>query len=266
MQLLDGCHRQQQPLPCRLEHEACWPYWHTCAQTVICKALCKQRSCFQRGLSWLIPPHPVIGWPADTGASLWTTDFLALSGDTKSPNNRGITSTPVIDQSTATIYVVAVTKDKTSALVNFRQACLLDMASRKPSKLGRATVLHAAHAPSCGKHPTATHDNPRTRRLHGLDLLTGAERLGSGVEVKPTVTTPKFDPTTLLQRPGLAFQNGVVYVAFGNGGGAYNGWLLSYNVGTNPYSLKGQLAIVQTNDGGGVWMSGAVRGGTICPS
>ena len=114
--------------------------------------------------------------------------------------------------------------------------------------------------------------NPRqvcAHRLHGLDLLTGVERPGSAV-VAPSIATPKFDPTALAQRAGLALLNNVVLIGFGSNFGSgkpFNGWLLSYSIATTPYSLAGQLDIVQTGTGtgGGVWMSGALRGGTNCP-
>ena len=62
-------------------------------------------------------------------------------------------------------------------------------------------------------------------RLHALDITTGAEKFGGPVQIQASVPGTgsgsaggmlTFNPTYQLQRPGLLFLNGVVYIAFGS--------------------------------------------------
>jgi uncharacterized protein (TIGR03437 family) len=79
------------------------------------------------------------------------------------------------------------------------------------------------------------------QRLHALDLSTGAEKIGSPVEIQATYpgtgeggSTVVFNPRNYKQRPGLMLLNGVVYTAWASHCdiGAYHGWLIGYDAGT----------------------------------
>src|ERR1700720_3993699 len=104
------------------------------------------------------------------------------------------------------------------------------------------------------------------KRLHALDITTGAEKPGSPIVITASVTVPGQSPVTFNtqwenQRAGLLFYNGVVYIAFGAhcDAGDWRGWILGYSYNgsvltqvfvfsTEPSSVNGS--------GGGIWMSG----------
>ena len=105
------------------------------------------------------------------------------------------------------------------------------------------------------------------KKLHALDITTGAEKPGSPIVISASVTVPgqgavTFDTEWENQRAALLLYNGVVYIGFGShcDGGDWRGWILgySYNNGTGfsqvfvfcdePSSVNGR--------GAGIWMSG----------
>src|ERR1035441_3096829 len=108
------------------------------------------------------------------------------------PTQIGITSTPVIDQTGGTIYVVAATKEGTSTWVQRLHA--LDITTGA-EKFGGPVVLQAS--------------------LPG----TGSGSSGGNVA---------FDPLRENQRAGLLLNGGVLYIAFGSHGdnSPWHGWVL----------------------------------------
>src|SRR5262245_12033355 len=131
----------------------------------------------------------------------------------------GITSTPVIDSSTGTLYCVATTKE----------------------------------------------NNSYVQRLHALDIVTGKEKFNGPVVISGSVAgtgetsvggTISFDPLKHLNRAGLLFLNGFVYIAFGSHGDVtpWHGWVFCYNATT----LQRVAALNTTPTGtmGGIWQSG----------
>jgi len=79
------------------------------------------------------------------------------------------------------------------------------------------------------------------KKLHALDITTGAEKPGSPIVISASVTVPgqgavTFDTEWENQRAALLLYNGVVYIGFGShcDGGDWRGWILgySYNNGT----------------------------------
>src|SRR5262249_21705199 len=156
---------------------------------------------------------------------LETGESTVLPADTGELNDLvpeiGVTSTPVIDPATSTLYVCSKAKD---GVPNYRH------------------------------------------RLYALDLVSGARKLGSPVEI----TAANFVPLAHLQRPALLLDNGTVYIAFGSHGdnGTYQGWLMAYNASTlaqkfvwsstDPASGNNQGAIWQGGNGPSVDASGNV--------
>ncbi len=177
----------------------------------------------------------VYAWDADNNAGqnsapLWHTSFIdpahgitpVSQDDTRCNsilNEQGITSTPVIDTATNTIYVVAQTKENGSF---FQRLHALDITTGA-EKLGGPTVITATY-PGSG------------------DGSSGGEL--------------SFDPLLHLNRPGLLLSNGVVYIIFSSNCDIdpYHGWTFAYDKTT----LQTTSVWVTTPNGrrGGVWMSG----------
>jgi hypothetical protein len=161
-------------------------------------------------------------------ARVTTVPSQDVGSDDLSPEI-GITSTPVIDPSTGTIYVTAKTKE------------LQD--------------------PSCTSNCTYNYFH----RLHALDIATGAEKLGGPVIISASVPGTGYDSVNgtitfgalrHLQRPSLLLLNGIVYIGFGSHGDVdpYHGWLMAYDATT----LQ-QIAVFNvTPDGqeGAIWQAG----------
>jgi hypothetical protein len=131
--------------------------------------------------------------------------------------------------------------------------------------------------------------NTYVKRLHALDITTGAEKPGSPVLISGangiSVTMPGQSPVTFddlndqyrgitigslweNQRAGLLFYNGVVYIAFGShcdGGDnipfqgvvGWRGWVLGYNGSSlNPVFVYSTEPSSVNGLHGGIWMSG----------
>ena len=137
----------------------------------------------------------------------------------------GITSTPVIDATGGTLYVVAKTK-----VVN----------------AGTGQVSYE-------------------QRLHALSLATGAEKLGGPVLIDPLMHGTgaggnggliPFDALRQNQRAGLLLSDGSIYLAFGSHGDnpPYHGLVIAYDA-----AHLGKPAVFDdTPNGsdGGIWQSG----------
>jgi hypothetical protein len=135
------------------------------------------------------------------------------------PTEIGITGTPVIDQSTGTLYVVAKTKESNKYVQRLHA---LDITSGA-EKFGGPVVLQAS--------------------------VPGSGSGSSGGSVA-------FDPLRENQRPGLLLNNGVVYISFGSHGDQppWHGWVLGYNATT----LQQVMAynVTPNGNGGGIWQGG----------
>ncbi|MGD0436506.1 MAG: hypothetical protein ABSB86_08570 [Bryobacteraceae bacterium] len=154
----------------------------------------------------------------DAARGVWTASATDLQCASIAPEV-GITGTPVIDQATGTLYVVAMTE---------------------PS---RDTFVH---------------------QLHALDVATGAEKIGSPVEIHASVpgqgdgnTMVQFKPWLYKQRAGLLLLNGVVYTAWAShcDGGNYHGWIIGYDARTFQ-----QVAVYTDTpnwEAGAFWQGGA---------
>jgi uncharacterized protein (TIGR03437 family) len=141
------------------------------------------------------------------GPPLWHVNFLdGERGVTTVPIDEnfgcdqvspeiGITSTPVIDAVSGTIYVVAMTRQS-------------------------GKYMHHLHALDVNTGAEKT----------GSPVEIRATYPGTG----EGGTTLVFDPTNYKQRPGLLLWNGIVYTGWSShcDGGAYHGWLIGYDAQT----------------------------------
>jgi hypothetical protein len=131
----------------------------------------------------------------------------------------GITSTPVIDSASGTLYCVAKTKEDDSYVQRLHA---LDITSGQET-LGGPVVIDASVAGI------------------GDDSVLGSIR---------------FNPLRHLNRPALLLSNGYLYVAFGSHGDnrPYHGWVLSYDAAT--LQQVGVFNVTPDGWGGSVWSSG----------
>jgi hypothetical protein len=140
------------------------------------------------------------------------------------PNEVGITSTPVIDPTNGTIYVVATTKEVSGNTTTYVQRLhALDIATGA-EKFGAPVVIQAT--------------------------VAGTGPGSSGGQVQ-------FDPLHENQRGALLLANGMVCFVFGSHGDVepYYGWVLGYTA-TN---VQHQVLVFNTapNAGkSGIWMDG----------
>jgi hypothetical protein len=167
---------------------------------------------------------------ADTGAILWQQSLInpaagitsVSSGDVGCGDlvpEIGITSTPVIDTSTGTIYLLAKTKEN-------------------------GTFVQRLHALDVVTHA----------EKFGGPVVIQASVPGNGDgNVKGVVS---FDPLREANRPGLLLENGHVVIAWASHCdiGPYHGWVMSYSAST-----LAQEAVFNTSPNGGldgIWQSG----------
>jgi outer membrane protein assembly factor BamB len=176
----------------------------------------------------------VYAFDANTLAPLWHDSFInpaagitpvssaALDYTDLTPEV-GITSTPVIDPATNTLFVVSEIQAATPrGLLYVHQLHALDLATGA-EKLGGPVTVQAA-VPGTG---------------------TGSYR-----------GTAFLQSIWALQRAALLLTGGTVYVGFASHGdaGPFHGWLIGYNART----LRQTAAFNVTPNGaeGGIWMSG----------
>lgn len=179
----------------------------------------------------------VYAFDADEGGpAIWQSSLL--EGGTPVPSNDfrcdqivpnvGITSTPVIDPATGTIYVVAMVKhDSPKGPKYAHRLHALDIATGEEKFGGPVSI--AGSVPGIGEG-----------------------------QVKGTVA---FDPFPHSNRAGLALANGVVYIAFASHCDMnwFHGWVFAYNAGTS-WPKSGQtgklsLRAVYNTTANGFWGS-----------
>src|SRR6266404_2307641 len=136
----------------------------------------------------------------------------------------GITSTPVIDLSSKTLYALARTREAENGKWVFRQ------------------------------------------KLHALDLVTGAEKLGGPITIRASFQGDKslfskgvteFDPLRENQRAALLLVNNNVFITLASSCdvGPYYGWVMSYD--TRTLKQTGVLNVSPGAKESGIWQADA---------
>jgi hypothetical protein len=160
------------------------------------------------------------------GTPLWQTSLLQ-SGETPMTDGpiqpfQGITSTPVIDTTSNTMYVVS-TQAQTAASTSTFRLNALDITTGK-QKFGGPVTIEASV-------PGTNSDSPT-----GVDTLK----------------------TSCVQRAALLLANATVYIGFG---GCHSGWLLAFGAQSLAQTGKFNASPNLNGEGpyasaGGVWMGG----------
>lgn len=142
----------------------------------------------------------------------------------------GITGTPVIDQSSGTLYVVAKTKEVSNSTAHYYQRLhALDVTSGA-EKSGGPFVINATAVGNC--YPNQN---------------------GSVV----------FSALHQNQRAGLALQNGILLVAWAShcDNNPYTGWVMAFQASTGKkvadFNSAPDMGVVSYECRGGIWQSGA---------
>ena len=175
----------------------------------------------------------VYAFDADqTGSAspLWKTSFLSNGATTVLPTDvqcgdltpeMGITSTPVIDSTTNTLYVVAFTKE--SGQLIYR--------------------LHALDV-------TTGTDKP------GSPIKIQASVPGTGAGSLNGVVT--FNPQRERQRAALTLVNGQIYIAFASfcDVDPYHGWILRYTYSGSAFTRASVYNDTHNGTRGGIWGGG----------
>ncbi len=150
----------------------------------------------------------------------------------------GVTSTPVINPKTQTIYLVSASESNPTSPGNCSSSS--------------ANFYH---------------------RLHALDLITGSEKFQAPVTIAASVPGTgdgsvngmvSFNSQLQHQRSGLAFAFGKVYLGFAAHEDAtpYHGWLLGYQVS----DVQKQVAVFNTTPNGMDGADGGIWGGGGAPA
>lgn len=168
--------------------------------------------------------NSVYAYDADTGSPLWQVNLgpSVPSADINTPNmpvEIGITSTPVIDPASETLYCVAATKENGSYLYRLHA---LDLATGD-EKLGGPTLIQAS-VPGTG-----------AASVNGVITL---------------------DPFKHNNRPGLLLANGTIYMAFASHEdyNPYHGWVLAYSASTLQQTAV--FNVTPNGSQGGIWQAG----------
>jgi hypothetical protein len=172
---------------------------------------------------------------AGNASPLWQVSFINPAAGVTTLNTAdvscpdlwpeiGITSTPVIDFSSRTLYVEARTKEVTANnTAYYHRLHALDLATGV-EKFGGPAVVQAS--------------------------VTGTGDGNDGAGNVP------FDPLRQLNRAALLLNNGIVYMGFSSlcDAGPYHGWLIGY--GAQTLALSNVFNVTPNGGDGGIWQSG----------
>jgi hypothetical protein len=194
-----------------------------------------------------------------TGYVLWKSSFISpeagitplTDADYQGfsfTDELGILGTPVIDPSSQTIYLVAVTKEMRAGVAHYVQTLhALDLGNGG-ERTGRPALIADTSVDNPAVLEALDYDNVVYHFYAGPSVAgTGA----GGVDGQIT-----FNALRQLQRPALALVNGTVYIAWASLDDIppYHGWVLGYDASS--LQLKAVLNTTPNGYAGGIWQSG----------
>jgi Ca2+-binding RTX toxin-like protein len=170
------------------------------------------------------------------GATLVTPVFKADTGGGYAETS--ITSTPVIDPATNTLYVLARSRETINGKVHFVQR------------------IHALKL-SDGSNRTAPFVIGDTVNLGSEKYVNNSPVFVYGTgDGRDTNGRIYFNALWQLQRVALTLQNGVVYTAWASheDRGPYHGWIAGFDAQT--LALRAVFNVTPNGSAGGIWQSG----------
>ncbi len=194
---------------------------------------------------------------------IWRVDCDGKSGNpvprsdygpqyTDFTNEIGITSTPVIDRPSGTLYLAAKSKEVNDNKPHYMYRLhALDVATGDAKLGGPVTIAETAVS-----DPQFVANGARVvgGKASDFTFITGPKAQGTGRG--SIARTIDFNAFYQHQRPGLLLQDDAVYLAFASHGdlGDYHGWVLAYDAKT----LRFLAAYCTTPNWGegGIWQSG----------
>jgi outer membrane protein assembly factor BamB len=195
--------------------------------------------------------NSVYALDADSGTAYWKHSFEGCCGVSAVPASAlygcnqvaplvGISSTPVIDRRTNTIYVVAKNVERRGSELAFHTTLYALALATGVDRLPPANVTATVDLSARGAF------EPGSSFTHSLKrYLTGGKLT--------------FDARAQFSRPGLLLSNGSVYIAFASHCDREDahGWIFAYDAET----LHKRAAFTTIGDwhnvnGGGIWQSG----------
>jgi hypothetical protein len=172
-------------------------------------------------------------WQVNLGTSAPSPN--AYFGNRYAPNVNiqpefGITSTPVIDATTGTLYVVAFTQDRDGG--PYHQTLHARDIRTGQERFGGPVEIEAS-LPGTG---------------YGSDDVDGIPDRRNGQII--------FNPMQGLQRAGLLLSKGILYIAFASHADTdpYHGWVLAYDAAL--LQQRGAFCVTPNGNEAGIWQSG----------